>query len=296
MDMTLATALPAALAEAKLRNSPTTWDSYESHARYWGNLWGDRTLASISRADLEAWIADRRTQVKDSSIAHQLAFLQGVFRWASGQPGHENLPNPVALVRTRLQRTRRSRWLDRDGEAKLAAAYLSWPEGEIEFTLPRFAILSGCRRLEQMMLRPEDVKPGRNDGPGQLTINRGKNGQRIIPLHPEAVEIAMAWAEIARAERSPWIFWPEQPSPCPRIRCTHGMRYQQAVWEPVTERAGMSDLQWRDLRRTYATRMIEGGAPVFDVQQLLGHSNTKQTMTYCVAQVQQLSASVMRLY
>lgn len=74
------------------------------------------------------------------------------------------------------------------------------------------------------------------------------------------------------------------------------MRYQQAVWEPVTERAGLSDLQWRDLRRTYATRMIEGGAPVFDVQQLLGHSNTKQTMTYCVAQVAQLSASVMRLY
>lgn len=278
--------------EAKRRqNSPTGIHALESHGRAFVALWGERELGSLTTAEIEEWIVLRRGQVVEGTILQQLSFLSAVYT-NLGQP------NPVQAVSTRLRLGKRNRQLTVTEEAALAEAYRAiMPEGDLEWGAPRFALLSGCRRLEQLMLRHGDVrKPSGAGKPGELFIRRGKCGQRTIPLHPEAVSLALAWSEISQAEGSPWIFWPEQPSEDVKRRCHYGFAYHSQKFMPALKHAGIKGLQWRDLRRTYACRMIDGQVPIFEIQQLLGHSNPKQTLTYCHAQYRQLEAAVMKLY
>lgn len=279
--------------QAKRRqNSPTGIHALESHARAFVKLWGERPLETITTAEIEEWIKYRRNEVVEGTILQQLSFLSAVYTTLG------TVPNPVQAVSTRLRLGKRSRWLSAQEERQLAAAFREHiTDGDLEWSVPRFAILSGCRRLEQGALRHGDIRPGPKPGvPGELTIRRGKCGPRIIPLHPEAVTIGLAWSEISQAEGSPWIFWPEEPSEDIKRRCHHGFKYHSHTFSRAVKLAGLTGLQWRDLRRTYACRMVEHNVPIFDVQQLLGHSNPKQTLTYCHAQYNQLAAAVMKLY
>lgn len=51
----------------------------------------------------------------------------------------------------------------------------------------------------------------------------------------------------------------------------------------------------RDLRRTFATRLVNAGKPIFDVQHLLGHTNPETTMIYARVGMEQLRSTVCAL-
>lgn len=292
-ELTLSAALDATLEGMRLRTSPTSQHAYGCHARMWGSLWGERPLVEITREDLEQWVAQRRLSVKDSTIKHQLALLSNVFAWA--QDDAPDLTNPVSRIRTRLKRSQRSRYLSAVEESRLQEVFAGIGKPE-EFSLVRFAVLTGCRRLEQMMLQPGDLRPPLGgEKAGALTINRGKTGQRCIPLHPEAFDLACFWQRVATAEGSPWIFWPEEVSASAKKRCQHGMKWERVVWDRVCKDAKLPDLQWRDLRRTYATRLVEKGVPLLVIQRLLGHSNPNQTQVYARTDFGQLTEAVLAL-
>ena len=51
-------------------------------------------------------------------------------------------------------------------------------------------------------------------------------------------------------------------------------------WKTACDDAGISDLRFHDLRHTAATRMVQGGADLVTVRDILGHSNIKMTVKY----------------
>ncbi len=285
--MNLSEALAGCLESMRLRNSPTTFHAYDSHARAFEALWGSRPVNSITQRELEEWIARRRGQVADATVSHQLAFLKGVFSWAQEEAGLAS--NPAASVRARLRKNKRSRWLNFEEEARLLESFMVWNDGALHYSQARWAILTGLRRLEQLMVRPDDVFPG------YVMVNRGKCGQRLVPLNEEAEGIARQWIEIATREGSPWVFWPEEQTSDPKGRCHYGFWYHSNIWIPATRRAGLRDLQWRDLRRTFACRLVKLQVPIFEIQRMLGHVHPLQTMTYCHVELEQLKESVRRL-
>lgn len=300
----LSDVLAARVSQIKRRNKATGHHPLISHCNSWERLWGGRPVNSITFEEIEEWVCQRRSEVKDSTIVAQLAQLRKVFDLAikSGQANS----NPVRLIDMKFgKQGRRARRLSRAEELALREVYsravigngIRFPRRtcdshctRLEWSAVRFAVLTGCRRMEQLQLTTRSVEelPG---GP-LLHIRDGKTGPRTIPLHPEAHSIALEWIRQRGPSAADWIFWPNQVD----HRFDFGLWHYRKVFTPLRQAAGLVDLHWHDLRRTFACRLIEQGVPIFEVQRLLGHTDPKMTMTYACVEPEQLRASVLKMW
>lgn len=303
----LSEALKERVRQIQRRNKPTGHHPLISHCKAFDRVWGEREIASISYEEIEDWVCLRRSEVKDSTIVAQLAQLRKAFDWAV-KSGHVS-SNPVRLIDLKFQKAgHRSRRLSRAEEVRLRNAYaqclaecsdlsfvIKWGCAHLEWSAVRFAILTGCRRMEQLQLTAESIE-AREVEEGRveywLHIRDGKTGPRSIPLHPEAHEIACKWLSLPRPVGSPWVFWPHQVE----HRFSLGLRHYNRVFAPICKAAGLVDFHWHDLRRTFACRLIEQEVPIFEVQRLLGHTDPKMTMIYACVEPGRLRDSVLKMW
>ena len=52
------------------------------------------------------------------------------------------------------------------------------------------------------------------------------------------------------------------------------------LWKKIRECVGIEDVHLHDLRRTYASILVEKGCSLYEVQMILGHQTPKMTMRY----------------
>ena len=117
----------------------------------------------------------------------------------------------------------------------------------------------------------------------------GKTGTRVIPICKKAQIIGKFWADFSKEVGSPWLFWPLRKNP---DRNAMAESYVSKIFRPAARAAGLHNLQRRDLRRTFASRLVGAGVPIFDVQKLLGHASTVTTQIYCHIGVDKLRQTV----
>jgi integrase len=55
------------------------------------------------------------------------------------------------------------------------------------------------------------------------------------------------------------------------------------AWATACRLAEITDLHWHDLRHTFGTRAVDGGANFRDVQKVMGHKSIKTTEGYAHA-------------
>jgi len=121
---------------------------------------------------------------------------------------------------------------------------------------------TGLRRAELVSLRCRDIRSG------FLTVYRGKGEKdRTIPLTRELNDLASNYIDEHHLTPSDRVF-PVTP---------------QRVWQLVTgyaRRAGIDDLSPHGLRHYFATRLVEKGAAISALQELLGHADISTTAVY----------------
>jgi integrase len=95
------------------------------------------------------------------------------------------------------------------------------------------------------------------------------NNTRVIPLNTEAHAVLTA---IKPTPAKGLVF----KSP------VTGGRFDNVkkAWAEITADAALPDLRWHDLRHDFASQLVMKGAPLFTVQKLMGHSNSKMTQRY----------------
>ena len=275
----------AHLADVLTRHKYSESSSYVAHCRYFSALWWDRTAASITRQEVEAWANARKEQRSPATVRHEIAFLKRAYNL--GIDAGQVEKNPVCRIKCPLKPTSRHQWLDPASEVKMRRAYSQTigEDGDLLWCVERFAILTGLRQGEQAHLKPEHLQGDYLEVPAE-----GKTGKRTIPLHPEARAIAELWCEVSAEKGSPYVFWPDKK----RGRAQAATYHSRHVWAPARAVAGLK-FQRRDLRRTFGSRLVQKGVPIYEVQLLLGHATTKQTETYCKVELGQLRASVLLL-
>jgi integrase/recombinase XerD len=143
---------------------------------------------------------------------------------------------------------------------------------------------TGARISEAVGLDVDDI-----DTHARSVLLRGKGGkQRLVPIGRPAVQALDAYtvrgrSELARRGRgTPAIF----------LNARGGRLSRQSAWQVLQDAAERADITSgvspHTLRHSFATHLLDGGADVRVVQELLGHASVTTTQIYTMVTVHAL--------
>jgi integrase len=142
------------------------------------------------------------------------------------------------------------------------------------------ALYTGLRLGELLGLRADDVDVAES----RLRVRHGKGGsERWVPLNREGTAF---FAERKKSKAADAAVFP----PMTNTQVADGM-------VAASKAAGITPcVTMHDLRRTYGSLMLNEGAPIEVVQQVLGHSDTRMTRRTYAHLLQQTVAKAVQKY
>lgn len=131
-------------------------------------------------------------------------------------------------------------------------------------------LYSGLRISELRGLDRDDV----DFEAGTIHVRRGKGGTaRLLPLHPVAAHAIRGYLRVREDEEAPLFM--------SRLRNRLSTRSIQELVHAVARAAGITKhISAHKLRHTFATHLLERGADLRTIQELLGHASIATTQIY----------------
>jgi integrase/recombinase XerC len=246
-------------------------------------------IEDVSRILLRAWLGKLAEGLSPSSIARKLAAVRTFLRWLEREG--ELRENPAALLGSPKQRRKLPAFLSVDAAAEVMKApagspRASEPERRRDTLLLELLYGAGLRVSELSGLDLDDVSLEREE---IRVLGKGRK-ERIVPLGSKAAEALRAYL----AERSA-LADPKTGAQHPRalLLGRRGTRLGVRRVQTLVHRygalgAGRADLHPHALRHSCATHMLEGGADLRAIQEMLGHQSLSTTQRYTHVSLDQL--------
>ncbi|MBO3664557.1 site-specific tyrosine recombinase XerD [Microbacterium stercoris] len=230
-----------------------------------------------------AEFAAERASAEPAPAASSLARLQSSVRGLHRFLAREGLADadPTQRLRPPKQAQRLPKALTIEQvERLLAAPSPEYPIGIRDRALLELLYATGARVSEAISLDVDDLSTLSSEGASILRL-RGKGGkERIVPVGSFARAALDAYLtrvrpELAtRGKASPKLFLGARGAPLSR----------QSAWlvlQAAAEKAQLTaHVSPHTLRHSFATHLLQGGADVRVVQELLGHSSVATTQIY----------------
>ncbi len=278
-------------AEAGLsRNTTSAYSTDLTAFLTWASERGVATYAAIDADLVVDWLGHRRAQgMSEATVARNLAAIRGLLRHrvqTGAQTGDPTSLIPTPKLGSPLPKTLSPEDVER---LLLAPAGEPW-QVERDRALLEMIYASGARVSEAVSLKSDAVDPA-------LRVVRllGKGSKvRLVPLGARARDALRTWMEggrrrLAAMQRSDFVFLTRSGRPM----------HRNDAWRVVKRcalAAGLPlDLSPHALRHSFATHLVEGGADLRSVQEMLGHASIKTTEVYTHLDAETL-ASLHRLY
>jgi integrase/recombinase XerD len=266
--------LDSFLALLATRRAPSTVDAYRCDLAQLAT-WRGGPVAEATTEELERWLAEMRAAgLAPSTAARRVAAVRSFFRHQMLLGARED--NPAAP----LQLPRRARTLPRtlspaEAERLIEAASGTTPRSMRDRALVELMYGAGLRVSEATGLHRRSV-----DLDERIVRALGKGSkERIVPLGRPAVDalrryIAMGRPHLDRRTR-PELFLNARGGPLTRAGAF-------LILRRLAEKAGLEPLRVHPhlLRHSFATHLLEGGADLRSVQEMLGHADLSTTELY----------------
>lgn len=236
---------------------------------------GIQELQDAEREDVASF-PESLEGMASASVARALVAVRSFHSFALDE-GITSL-NPASDVRPPKIPARLPKAVSVDEITRIIEA-ASFGDGPVPFrdrALMEFLYGTGARISEAVGLERDDLDI---DNRSVRLFGKGRK-ERIVPLGGYAVEALEAYLVRARpslackGQGTPAIFLNKRGNPLSR----------QSAWEAISRaarRAGVErDISPHTFRHSFATHLLEGGADVRVVQELLGHSSVTTTQIY----------------
>ncbi|WP_299054598.1 site-specific tyrosine recombinase XerD [uncultured Nocardioides sp.] len=263
---------------------------------------GVTDLDSVTEATVTDFLAALRTGDADhpplgaASAARTVVAVRGFHRFAVGDGLTE--VDPAGAVKPPAPAKRLPKALGvGDVEALLeAAGGPEGPDGAVAgpLALRDRALLellygTGARISEAVGLDVDDVTTGDRDPEDATVLLRGKGGkERLVPVGRYARDAVDAYLVRGRAE----LVGSGRGGAALFLNSRGGRLSRQSAWAVLSraaERAGLAQgVSPHTLRHSFATHLLDGGADVRVVQELLGHASVTTTQVYTLVTVDNL--------
>jgi len=277
MDQTgLAAAFGEHLARDRRRSAHTV-RAYRASAlrllRFLGQHWGElpdaRRLATVTAADLRAYLAHRRGQgLGNASAARELSAVRGFLAFAAGSEATPRLKGP--RVKKGVPRPVSPQEAVALAEDVAEAATEPWLAAR-DWAVLLLLYGAGLRIGEAVTLTAAVLPLGET-----IAVTGKRDKTRIVPLLPQVRDAIEAYVA-----QCPWPLPREGAlfrgarggalSPAIVRRAVRGARGRLGLAERTTPHA---------LRHSFATHLLGRGADLRALQELLGHASLSSTQIY----------------
>jgi tyrosine recombinase XerC len=257
--------------------SPHTLRAYRSDLHElgrWATARG-REPGQLRYRDLRAYAAALSQRgLARSSVARKLAAIRsfGEHLTRTGIAAS----NPAELLPTPKRASRLPRVIPRDESARLLERIPARTPLEVrDRAMLELAYASGLRVEELRTLRTGDL-----DFESETVRVRGKGGkERVVPMGEPAQAALRRYLETARPtlagrDPEPTLFLSVRGRPL------HSSDVRRRLERWVREAGLPSGVSPHTLRHSFATHLLEGGADLRSIQELLGHSSVSTTQVY----------------
>lgn len=280
------------------RLRPKTRDSYEKNLAAIGAKWGDTLVLDFTKPVVNNWYETLCRQTPSRAVA-LVRMLSILFARAERIGWRPEGSNPCARLKLRAPdpRDRLATWAELDALVAAADGIGLAPVG----TACLIAALSGQRQTDILKATTAEFRMIELDGKPVWVwhLTRSKRGNEgVIKLHPELVDrlrptLVVDAEALIEDDARPLLIAPGAHRPYDEhLFAKHFARVRA---EARRSCRSVSDLQFRDLRRTFATWSMESGTDHQRVGLALGNrlaSNARLSRTYLIATLQATAAAV----
>lgn len=247
-----------------------------------------RLREGIAASDGDGWI---EAPLANASVARAVIAVRSLHRFAAAEG--LTAEDPARSVRP----PKPPRRLPKALSLEQVQAILAVPATDTEVGLRDAALLellygTGIRISEAVNLDVDEVDrlartPADEPAPGLRVLGKGDK-ERIVPLGSYARKALDAYLVRGR----PMLVAAGRGTPALFVNTRGDRLSRQSAWavlRSVAEKAGITaEVSPHTLRHSYATHLLDGGADIRVVQELLGHASVTTTQIYTLVTIEHL--------
>ncbi|WP_088069993.1 tyrosine-type recombinase/integrase [Gottfriedia luciferensis] len=241
-----------------------TLQAYQIQSNLLIQHFGDITVDQITTDGLKQYLAKVGKTLKPASLAHRVRFIKSLFRWAHEEGNIER--NPSSKLKEPKAGIRIPKFLtEKEIEHLREACQTAKEQAIIEFMYS-----TGCRIGEIVLINRKDINWSNNS-----VVVRGKGDKEREVYFNIRSEIWLNRYLNERQDEDAALFVTD--------RAPHRLSIAQTryIIKNVSLRSESNkEISPHQLRHSYATHLMDNGAPLEVIQSLLGHEKSETTRIY----------------
>ncbi|MBI2094328.1 MAG: tyrosine recombinase XerC [Candidatus Omnitrophica bacterium] len=252
--------------------SAYTLQNYALDLHQFFEFLGNRNLSSITPLEIRKFVAHLSTQQHSrATIARRLSCLRSFFRYLCREGTLEH--NPAVSIPTPRQEKRLPSFLDeRQMMVLLEAPQKEKWQGLRDRAMLETLYSTGIRASELVGLNQEDL-----DEISGTVVVRGKGRkERLCPIGQTALKrIHLYLSKRPKKLKVPYALFVSQKGTRLTLR-----QVDRLIADYVRQANLPSSISPHSLRHSFATHLLDRGADLRSVQELLGHASLSTTQIY----------------